>query len=346
MENLNDKRNRLWDEIHSIDSPTYHFFDSISGEKDTLPKENKKRRWSTALVYFIILLIFVFLVWKILENWSQVIKIERTFQPSLLSFSIILLITYFFSLALLWDLITRKIGLKLPFKKALYYWFLSQLGKYVPGKIVSMMGRSYFYKKEGFRMSLTASAFLLEAIAGVISLSLLSVMLIAHDVAREVLYLFPILLLALLFLYPKMVEHIVSLLNRTVGRQPITLRVRMRDWLLLNFLYGLNFFLLAGGAFFFFCKSILDFNEGQILFLIGALGISGVLGMIAFFTPSGFGVREGSLFFLLCKVMPEADAAVISVSSRLWMMCSELILIGIIYSIFHFGDIFSKLAKH
>ena len=221
----------------------------INREKSTLSKDKKERRWSTGLAYLIILLIFGFLAQKILENWSQVIKIERTFQPSLLSFSILLLITYFFSLSLLWNLITRKVGLKLPFKKAVYYWFLSQLGKYVPGKIFSMMGRSYLYKKEGFRMSLTSSAFLLEAIAGVISLSLLSVMLIAHDVAGEVLYLFPILLLALLFFHPKMVEHIVNLLNRAVGRQPITLRVRMRDWFLLNFLYGLNFFLLAGGAF-------------------------------------------------------------------------------------------------
>jgi len=70
-----------------------------------------------------------------------------------------------------------------------------------------------------------------------------------------------------------------------------------------------------------------------------------LLGMIAFFAPAGLGVREGSLFFLLSKIMPEAEAAVISISSRVWMMCSELILIAIVYGIFHSGSVFGKGEK-
>ena len=88
----------------------------------------------------------------------------------------------------------------------------------------------------------------------------------------------PLLLFVLLFFHPGVVEVVVSLLNRKLGRQPIALRVSMKDWIILNCLYGLNFFLLAGGAFSLFCKSILDCNGEQVLFLIGALGLSGALG--------------------------------------------------------------------
>lgn len=300
-------------------------------------KNRKERVWFTVLVYCIIFLIFGFLMQKILDNWYQVLETGIKFKLGFLSLSIFLFFFYLFSLMLLWILITRKIGLKLSFGKNIYYWFVSQLGKYVPGKIVFLMSRAYFYKREGFRTSLTTSAFLIETAAGVISVSLLSIMLIYHYVTKEIVYLVPILLFALLFFQPKMVEHIVSLCSKIIGRQPVTLRLRMKDWIVLNFLYGLNYFILGGGAFFFFCKSIIDLDGEKGLFLIGALGLSSVLGMIAFFTPSGLGVREGSLFFLLSKVMSEGEAAVISVSSRVWMMCSELILIAIIYGVFHFS---------
>lgn len=260
----------------------------------------------------------------------------------MLSFSVFLLISYFFALALLWELITRKVGLTLPLTKTIYYWFLSQLGKYVPGKIVFMISRAYFYKKEGFRVSLTVSSFLLETAAGVISLSLLSIVLIAHHVTKEILYFIPLLICAIFFFNPKIVERMVNLLNRIMEKQPVALGVKIGDWIVINCLYGLSFFLLAGGAFFFFCKSMFDFNGEHLLFLIGALGLSGALGMIAFFTPSGLGVREGSLFFLLSKIMPETEAAVIAISSRVWMMCSELMVIAIIYGAFHFRRVVNR----
>ena len=318
---------------------------SINKGKGTLLKNKGKIKWSAGLVYCIVLLIFGFLIQNISDNWSQVLEIRVNFQPGLLSLSVLLLISYFFLLALLWELITRRVGLKLPLRRTVYYWFLSQLGKYVPGKIVFVMSRAYFYKKEGFRISITASAFLLETIAGVISLSLISLILIAPYLTRDMVYLVLVLLLVLFGLHPRMVELAVSGLNRLLGRQSVALNVRWRDWILINVLYGCNFFLLAGGAFFLFCKSIFNVNGEQALFLIGALGLSGALGMIAFFAPAGLGVREGSLFFLLSKIMPEAEAAVISISSRVWMMCSELILIAIVYGIFHSGSVFGKGEK-
>jgi len=42
MENLNDERNRLWDEIHKIDSPTYHFREVLISSM--LPVNGKGKR--------------------------------------------------------------------------------------------------------------------------------------------------------------------------------------------------------------------------------------------------------------------------------------------------------------
>ncbi len=308
---------------------------SVEREERTALHVHKSRKWFSLIPYGIILLIFIFLLRKIITNWSQCVAQGITFQFPLLFLSVVFLIVYLMLLALLWTLITKRVGLSLSFSKTVYYWFLSQLGKYVPGRIFFVMSRTYFYKKEGFRISLTTSAFLLETIAGLLSLTFVSISLVMHQVAKEVVYMIPIVLCAFFFFRPKVVERLVNLGNRFTGRPPITLSVGTKDWLILIILYGGNFLFFAGGAFYLFCNSLLSISQEKALFLIGALGLAGVIGMCAVFTPSGLGVREGSLFLLLCKIMPETEAALISVSSRLWMVITEFLVIGIVSIIYY-----------
>jgi uncharacterized membrane protein YbhN (UPF0104 family) len=68
-----------------------------------------------------------------------------------------------------------------------------------------------------------------------------------------------------------------------------------------------------------------------ILFLTGALAISSTLGLIALFAPSGLGVREGALVYLLSFMMATPVAVIISVLTRIWMTLIEIGLIGVVY---------------
>jgi uncharacterized membrane protein YbhN (UPF0104 family) len=89
---------------------------------------------------------------------------------------------------------------------------------------------------------------------------------------------------------------------------------------------------LAGGiGFYLFIQSVYPVSSDQILFLTGALAFSNTLGMIALFAPSGLGVREGSLVYILSGVMPGPVAVIISVLTRIWMTLIEIGLIGVIY---------------
>lgn len=63
-----------------------------------------------------------------------------------------------------------------------------------------------------------------------------------------------------------------------------------------------------------------------MLFCAGIFGISAIMGILAIFAPSGLGVREGIILAGLMLIMPESDAAVISVISRLWQTIAELTL--------------------
>jgi uncharacterized membrane protein YbhN (UPF0104 family) len=68
-----------------------------------------------------------------------------------------------------------------------------------------------------------------------------------------------------------------------------------------------------------------------ILFLTGALAISSTLGLIALFAPSGLGVREGALVYILSFMMAAPVAVILSVLTRIWMTLIEIGLIGVVY---------------
>jgi uncharacterized membrane protein YbhN (UPF0104 family) len=61
------------------------------------------------------------------------------------------------------------------------------------------------------------------------------------------------------------------------------------------------------------------------------LAISSTLGLIAIFAPSGLGVREGVLVYLLSLMMPPPIAVIISILTRIWMTLIEIGLIGMVY---------------
>ena len=63
----------------------------------------------------------------------------------------------------------------------------------------------------------------------------------------------------------------------------------------------------------------------------GIWGVSAIMGILAIFAPSGLGVREGIIVAGLMLIMPQSDAMVISVVSRLWQTIPELLLVAMAF---------------
>jgi uncharacterized membrane protein YbhN (UPF0104 family) len=55
--------------------------------------------------------------------------------------------------------------------------------------------------------------------------------------------------------------------------------------------------------------------------------------MLAFFAPSGIGVREGIQLALLNIIMPAEYALVITIFTRLWGVVTDFLFFGIAYTI-------------
>ena len=96
------------------------------------------------------------------------------------------------------------------------------------------------------------------------------------------------------------------------------------------FYYSLNQFLF-GLSFFFLINSLTYLAWQNLLSIIGVYILAVVLGLIAFFAPSGLGVREGVLVLFLQLFFPLNVAILISLLARVWTTVTEVFLSGGFY---------------
>jgi len=236
-----------------------------------------------------------------------------------------------------WYLITLKLGIALSPSETLKSWFYSQLGKYLPGKIWLLVGRFYFYESKGKSKKNISVALYLEMVTMIAAAGL--IFLAALFVYREIwlfsfwrpsYWLMLLSLLGLLFLHPRFLQNISNWILRRFKKEPLSLSISYLDILWILFICVVSW-IVGGVGFYLFVDSFYPVTSQHILFLTAALAASSMLGLVAIFAPSGLGVREGALVYLLSFVMATPIAVIISILTRIWMTLIEIGLIGVIY---------------
>jgi uncharacterized membrane protein YbhN (UPF0104 family) len=312
-----------------------------------LTDEKPRTRYLRILQWAIVVVIFVFLGKMVWDNWRQVKGASFTFKvfPLLLS-TLIFVFSYFIQIWA-WYLITLKLKIAISFRETLEGWFYSQLGKYLPGKVWILLGRIYYYESRGKSKKSISVALYFEMVTIIVAAGL--VFLAALIFFREIWpfyswrlsgWLVFLFLLSFICLYPRVLQKILNWVLVQLKREPISLSISYPDILWILFVCLVSW-LVGGVGFYFFVDSVYPMAPQYILFLTGALGISSTLGLIAVFAPSGLGVREGALVYLLSFMMATPVAVIISILTRIWLTLIEIGLIGMIYLL----DKFQKQEK-
>lgn len=281
----------------------------------------------------IILLIFYFLIKALVSNWTQVKDFDWKFNYFLLTISFIIQILTLLWLLKIWKWILRKTGASIPFRKLFRAWFISNLGKYIPGKVWQFLGMLFLLEKEGVPKKNTFSTGVLGQTLSVISGLLIAALFLGSDVYSGILSRNPVLMtiliaffigvLALIF-YPKLLERIINFGLRILKKDEILLDLSSKNIFLYILSYSLAWFSF-GLAFTIFIKAFTPASLGIYPGLTGAFAFSFNIGFLALFAPGGIGVREGVLVLLLESYFPAPVAILISILSRLWISVVELL---------------------
>jgi uncharacterized membrane protein YbhN (UPF0104 family) len=300
---------------------------------------NKKIQvpYQKILQWVIVVIIFVFLGKMVWKNWAQVKGASFTFGPFPLALSIVSFVSSYFIQLWAWYLITLKLKIALSPSETLKSWFYSQLGKYLPGKVWLFLGRFYFYESKGKSRKGISIALYLETVTVIVAAGImfLAALIFFKEVRpsyieRQSMWLVVLFLSALVSLHPRVLQKILNWTLVQFKREPVSLSISYSDILLILFVCIVSW-VVGGVGFYLFVDSVYPVSPQYILFLTGALALSSTLGLIALFAPSGLGVREGALVYLLSFIMPGSVAVIISILSRIWMTFIEIGLIGVVY---------------
>lgn len=295
-------------------------------------------RWAVVVV------IFAFIGRSLVVNWEELAEADLHFDLVLLLLSFALLTVWMVGQAWIWHLLTITVRVDIPFPKAMAAWFYSQLGKYIPGKVFLYLGRLHFYVREGRPAGPVSLAFGVEFVgnmaAAIFTVLLAGLTLDVPGFDRYRWLLVAALGAFLIGLHPRLLEWLITRAARLLRREPFPVTLSYPQLLRYLGLYVVNW-LLFGGALYVFIRSFYSLDISSILYLTGAFSFAGMVGILAVFSPSGLGVREGILALFLNQVMPTPVALVVAVASRVWLTIVELGCAGVVYLLirFHWIDV-------
>ncbi len=298
--------------------------------------------YAKVLQWAILAAIFVYLGKMVWGDWSEVKETSFTLRPFHLIASAIFSVLWYLIQVWAWYLITIKLRIAVSLPETLMSWFYSQLGKYLPGKVWIFLGRYYFYDSKGKSRKALTAALYFETVTLMMGAGLVSLFSFLFFKQVKSFYLgtlsiglIPIFILAFIFLHPKVLEKIFNQILRLLRKEPVAITISYSEVLWILGVCVLSW--VAGGiGFYFFVDGVFPICSRYFLFLTGALAISSTLGLLAIFAPSGLGVREATLVYLLSYVMPPPVAVILSVLTRIWMTVIEIALIGVVYLIAQF----------
>lgn len=249
-----------------------------------------------------------------------------------LSIAYVLLALLFFILHLALSVVQywlalREMGYYPNIKSVAKARTIADLCAYVPGKVLTLLARIKYLKHE-LRISGIAASTAVEAVMMVVSASILFLLALlwGKNMLGSYAYLVYIAVpLCIIAIHPKIMSFLLNLFLKIIGKEPVNIELSLKSIVKLTAFYVFPW-ILIGIAVFFVISSIYALSFGMVPEITLAYAIAWVVGFLAFFVPSGLGVREGVLGYALSFLMPSHIAIISALISRLLLMAAQLIV--------------------
>jgi uncharacterized membrane protein YbhN (UPF0104 family) len=278
----------------------------------------------------IVLVILFFFVRYIYTHWTSLAQYQWKFNYKLLFISLALVFANFVFLIQIWRRLFVSLGYSLKFGKAFKIFFYSSLGKYVPGKVWSVLGMAYMCEKQGIPREASVTSAVLNQALNMIG-GMLLVMIVSGTKFLGglpiTLYL-PLAGILIIFIYPPLLERVLNVSLKLLKREPVKINLSFRNNLVFTLLFMLSWS-VYGIAFNIFIRSLTPYSWNLLPFVSSAFIFSYIIGFLSVFVPGGLGVREGILVFYLSSYFPVPVATLIALLSRLWMTAAEILGLAI-----------------
>jgi glycosyltransferase 2 family protein len=304
------------------------------------------KRYKLLVRVVVLALIAVFLGTGVWRSWSTLSQYHWDVQWWLFVTAFLLLIGQELSYAFIWRGILARLGSQLDIVSSQRIYLGAEFVRYIPGNVWHVITRVLWAEQRGVPKSVGLASMVIELATKITSAALIFVLSLFFwpnvgtltsriDIPHGVLVTSGALLVPLLLagLYPPLLQTILNLALKRMGREPVSITMRYLDLLLITSYWMLSW-LIAGAGFYLLIDSIagISLSPTGLALAIGIYAIAWDVGFLSFVTPSGLGFREAALILLLTasSLVPSlAIATVLAFITRLLATGSELICIAI-----------------
>ncbi|HTW91712.1 MAG TPA: lysylphosphatidylglycerol synthase transmembrane domain-containing protein [bacterium] len=284
-------------------------------------------RWTIGTL--VVVACFYFLVAKLAHDWHKIPWNETRLSVPLLVSAFLVMFIWMVVYGLTWKVLLQGLGERISLFNSVSVLAVSQIGKYIPGKLWFTVGRMYLAKKHGVSEAKTAVSTAMEialSLLGAVVLFALAVALVPRGIIPSRAYLaFLLAPLCVVAVYPPVLNWATGLILKWL-RQPV-FRIRMSFARLVGIL-GLYvcMWIIEGLGCYLLVRSFYPIGLSTLPMVAGAFALSWILGFIVLISPAGLGVRESIFTFALQLVMPVPIAIIAALLSRIWITGTEGLL--------------------
>ena len=240
-----------------------------------------------------------------------------------------------------WTLVTGTTGGHLGFRKGFSIHFLSQVGKYVPGKVWAAMGKYTLSRDSGLSNAQTGQGLVLETVFIVLGCLITTLPLVpvaagdaGFSVRTGMAVATGLAVILMASLHPVVFRRLSNVISKIMKSSDSPRNFSFTEMLKILFVY-IAVFLTLGGSYWLMCLSFglnLPFFPGVFIYP-AAMGI----GYLAIFAPGGLGARELTTVWLVHLVLPGCEpglAELTAIVARLWITAGEAIAFGISFPVY------------
>jgi len=289
---------------------------------------SRRRLW-VAIQIVLVAGLLGFLSYAVRDAWADAAPRLRNADLVELGLACVVLAAYYLLFVFGWMRILAAWDIRISYRVAIQSEMVSMLAKYVPGGVWTPAARVVAVRRAG----ITDTPLVLASIgfeAGLSAVSGVLVFVVSLAFVDSVdAPLLPLLLFTaavVVALHPRVFRPLAGRLLRPFGATEVRV-LPLRTMLVLLAYYSFSW-LVGGLAVFFMLRSVGgDPDPSSIPFLGGVSAVGAIVSVLAFFAPSGLGVREASMYGLMLAIVAEGVALGATVLNRIAITVVEVALL-------------------
>lgn len=286
-------------------------------------------RQRVALELSLLAIFLGLLVWGIRGSFHSAWGDLKDANPALFGLACAAVAAYYLVFVIGWMKILADWGVRISYPTSLNSEIVSMLAKYVPGGVWTPAARVVAMRRAGVTdAALVTAAMLVEAglsaVAGVLVFAISLVWV--HGVNGPVIAIGVFGVVVAVLLYPSIFHSLASRFLRKLGYEELPpLRASTLVGLLV---FYAGTWIIGGIGLWLLLRSVgAHTSVPTIVFLGGTSAVGAIVAVLAFFTPSGLGAREGSMYGLMLAVTSSGAALSATLLNRVAITVVELLLL-------------------